>query len=210
VLLVGLTGGIGAGKSTVADLLAERGAVIVDADEVARAVVEPGQRALAKLVDRFGAGILDADGRLDRSALAKLAFVDDESRRDLEAITHPAINEEFGRRVAAAPSDAVVVLDVPLLVESPQARERGYQTVIVVEAPRDVRLARLEARGVDRADAEARMAAQTGDDERRKIATYVIDNAGDRAALERQVDEVWAELQRRQREEAADKPARPP
>jgi dephospho-CoA kinase len=209
VLLVGLTGGIGAGKSTVADLLAERGAVIVDADEVARAVVEPGQRALAKLVDRFGAGILDADGRLDRSALAKLAFVDDESRRDLEAITHPAINEEFGRRVAAAPSDAVVVLDVPLLVESPQARERGYQTVIVVEAPRDVRLARLEARGVDRADAEARMAAQTGDDERRKIATYVIDNAGARAALERQVDEVWAELQRRQREEAADKPARP-
>jgi dephospho-CoA kinase len=210
VLLVGLTGGIGAGKSTVADLLAERGAVIVDADEVARAVVEPGQRALAKLVDRFGAGILDADGRLDRSALAKLAFVDDESRRDLEAITHPAINEEFGRRVAAAPSDAVVVLDVPLLVESPQARERGYQTVIVVEAPRDVRLARLEARGVDRADVEARMAAQAGDDERRKIATYVIDNAGDRAALERQVDEVWAELQRRQREEAADKPARPP
>ncbi len=209
MLLVGLTGGIGAGKSTVADLLAERGAVIVDADEVARAVVEPGQRALAKLVDRFGAGILDADGRLDRSALAKLAFVDDESRRDLEAITHPAINEEFGRRVAAAPSDAVVVLDVPLLVESPQARERGYQTVIVVEAPRDVRLARLEARGVDRADAEARMAAQTGDDERRKIATYVIDNAGARAALERQVDEVWAELQRRQREEAADKPARP-
>jgi len=209
VLLVGLTGGIGAGKSTVADLLAERGAVIVDADEVARAVVEPGQRALAKLVDRFGAGILDADGRLDRSALAKLAFVDDESRRDLEAITHPAINEEFGRRVAAAPSDAVVVLDVPLLVESPQARERGYQAVIVVEAPRDVRLARLEARGVDRADAEARMAAQTGDDERRKIATYVIDNAGDRAALERQVDEVWAELQPRQREEAADKPARP-
>ncbi len=209
MLLVGLTGGIGAGKSTVADLLAERGAVIVDADEVARAVVEPGQRALAKLVDRFGAGILDADGRLDRSALAKLAFVDDESRRDLEAITHPAINEEFGRRVAAAPSDAVVVLDVPLLVESPQARERGYQAVIVVEAPRDVRLARLEARGVDRADAEARMAAQTGDDERRKIATYVIDNAGDRAALERQVDEVWAELQPRQREEAADKPARP-
>jgi dephospho-CoA kinase len=197
VLLVGLTGGIGAGKSTVADLLAERGAVIVDADEVARAVVEPGQPALAKLVDRFGPGILDADGRLDRSALAKLAFVDDESRRELEAITHPAINEEFGRRVAAAPSEAIVVLDVPLLVESPQARERGYQTVIVVEAPRDVRLARLEARGVDRADAEARMAAQVGDDKRRKIATYVVDNAGDRDALERQIDEVWSDLQRR-------------
>ena len=203
MLLVGLTGGIGAGKSTVADLLAEHGAVIVDADEVARAVVEPGRPALAKLVDRFGPGILDADGFLDRSALAKLAFVDDESRRDLEAITHPEINKEFGRRVAAAPSDAIVVLDVPLLVESPQARKRGYETVIVVEAPREVRLARLEARGVDRADAESRMAAQAADDERRQIATYVVDNSGDRAALERQIDEVWADLQRRHRESAA-------
>jgi dephospho-CoA kinase len=203
VLLVGLTGGIGAGKSTVADLLAERGAVIVDADEVARAVVEPGKPALAKLVDRFGADILDADGRLDRTALAKHAFLDDESRRDLEAITHPAINEEFGQRVAAAPSDAIVVLDVPLLVESPQARKRGYQIVIVVEAPRDVRLARLEARGVDRADAEARMAAQAGDDERRTIATYVLDNSGDRASLQRQIDDVWADLQRKHREAAA-------
>jgi dephospho-CoA kinase len=203
VLLVGLTGGIGAGKSTVADLLAARGAVIVDADEAARAVVEPGQAALAKLVDRFGAGILDTDGRLDRAALAKLAFVDDESRRDLEAITHPAINEEFTRQVAGAPSDAIVVLDVPLLVESEQARKRPYQTVIVVEAPRHLRLARLEARGVDRADAEARMAAQAGDEERRKIATYVVDNSGDRAALERRIDEVWADLQRRHREETA-------
>jgi dephospho-CoA kinase len=200
VLLVGLTGGIGAGKSTVADLLAERGAVIVDADEVARAVVEPGQPALEKLVERFGSGILDADGRLDRPTLAKLAFVDDESRRDLEGITHPAINEEFGRRVAEAASDAIVVLDVPLLTESPQARARGYQIVIVVEAPRDVRLARLEARGVNRADAEARMAAQAGDEERRKIATHVVDNAGDRASLERQIDELWADLERRHRE----------
>jgi dephospho-CoA kinase len=200
VLLVGLTGGIGAGKSTVADLLAERGAVIVDADEVARAVVEPGQPALEKLVERFGSGILDADGRLDRPTLAKLAFVDDESRRDLEGITHPAINEEFGRRVAEAASDAIVVLDVPLLTESPQARARGYQIVIVVEAPRDVRLARLEARGVNRADAEARMAAQAGDEDRRKIATHVVDNAGDRASLERQIDELWADLERRHRE----------
>jgi dephospho-CoA kinase len=198
VLLVGLTGGIGAGKSTVADLLAVRGAVVVDADEAARAVVEPGQPALARLVERFGAGILDTDGRLDRGALAKLAFVDDESRRDLEAITHPAINEEFTRQVAEAPSDAIVVLDVPLLVESEQARKRPYQTVIVVEAPRDVRLARLEARGVDRADAEARMAAQAGDEERREVATYVVDNSGDPAALERRIDEVWADLQRRQ------------
>jgi dephospho-CoA kinase len=201
LLLVGLTGGIGAGKSTVAELLAARGAVIIDADQVARAVVDPGQPALDKLVERFGEGILDADGRLDRGALAKLVFGDDEARRDLEAITHPAINDEFSRRVVEAPTDAIVVLDVPLLAESEQARKRPYQTVIVVEAPRDVRLERLEARGVDRADAEARMAAQAGDEERRKIATHVVDNARDRADLERQIDEVWADLQRRHREE---------
>jgi len=201
VLLVGLTGGIGAGKSTVANLLADRGAVIVDADEVARAVVEPGEPALAKLVDRFGPGILDADGRLDRAAVAKVAFADDESRRDLEAITHPAINEEFTRRVADAPSDAIVVLDVPLLAESEQARKRPYQTVIVVEAPRDVRLARLETRGVNRADAESRMAAQADDEERRKLATYVVDNGGDLVALERQIDEIWSDLERRHGEE---------
>lgn len=200
MLLVGLTGGIGAGKSSVADLLAARGAIIIDADQVARAVVEPGQSALTKVVERFGEGILDADGRLSRGALAKVAFADDESRRDLEAITHPAINEEFSRRVAEAPSDAIVVLDVPLLAESEQARKRPYRTVIVVEAPREVRLDRLEARGVDRADAEARMAAQAGDEERRKIATHVIDNSSDHAALVRQVDEVWGDLQRRHRE----------
>ncbi len=200
MLLVGLTGGIGAGKSTVANLLAQHGAVIVDADEVARAIVEPGQPALAKLVDRFGPEILDADGRLDRAAVAKVAFADDASRRDLEAITHPAINDEFSRRVAASPSDAIVVLDVPLLVESPQARKRPYQTVIVVEAPREVRLARLEARGVDRADAEARMAAQAADEERRKLATYVLDNGGDHAELERKIDEIWSDLERRHRE----------
>ncbi len=203
MLLVGLTGGIGAGKSTVAELLAARGAVIIDADQVARAVVEPGQPALKKLVERFGEGILDPDGRLERGALAKLVFGDDEARRDLEAITHPAINDEFSRRVVDAPTDAIVVLDVPLLAESEQARKRPYQTVIVVEAPRDVRLERLEARGVDRADAESRMAAQAGDEERRKIATHVVDNARDRADLERQIDEIWSDLQRRHGEEQA-------
>ena len=203
MLLVGLTGGMGAGKSTVADLLAARGAVIVDADQVARAVVEPGQPALKKLVERFGDGILAPDGRLERGALAKVVFGDDEARRDLEAITHPAINDEFTRRVVEAPTDAIVVLDVPLPAESEQARKRPYQTVIVVEAPRDVRLERLEARGVDRADAEARMAAQAGDEERRKIATHVVDNARDRVDLERQIDEVWADLRRRHRDEQA-------
>jgi dephospho-CoA kinase len=194
VLLVGLTGGIGSGKSTVADLLAARGAVVIDADAVARKVVEPGTPALAALAERFGDGILGPDGALDRPALGRLAFVDDQSRKDLEAITHPAINEEFLRRVQAAPKDAIVVCDVPLLFESTQARSRGYQVVIVVEAPRDVRLARLEQRGVPRADAEARMAAQATDEQRREIATHLVDNSGDLASLEQQVDRIWADL----------------
>jgi dephospho-CoA kinase len=202
VLLVGLTGGIGSGKSTLADLLAARGAVVIDADAVAREVVEPGSPALAALVERFGDGILGPDGALDRPALGRLAFVSEQSRKDLEAITHPAINEEFLRRVQAAPKDGIVVCDVPLLFESTQARSRGYALVIVVEAPREVRLARLEERGVPRADAAARMAAQATDEQRREIATHLVDNSGDLASLERQVDELWADLRRRAAERA--------
>ena len=200
MLLVGLTGGIGAGKSTVAELLTRKGAVLVDADEVARAVVEPDQPAFAALVERFGPEVVASDGRLDRAAVAKLAFADERSHKDLEDITHPAINTEFTRRVLEAPTDAIVVLDVPLLAESQQARERGYEAVIVVEAPRELRLARLETRGVPTADAERRMAAQVSDEERRTMATYVIDNSGDLGALERQVDDIWADLERRHRE----------
>ena len=196
MLLVGLTGGIGSGKSTVAELLAARGAVIVDADRVARDVVEPGTPALAALVERFGEGILAADGSLDRAALAAVAFADEASRNDLDAITHPAIGEEFLRRMAAAPSDAVVVCDVPLLAESEAAQARGYAVVIVVEAPLEVRLTRLEARGVARDDALRRIAAQASDEERRALATYVLDNSGDRAQLEEQVDALWGELLR--------------
>ncbi len=197
MLLVGLTGGIGAGKSTVARLLTERGAVVLDADQVARDVVEPGQPALDALVAEFGPEILDAEGRLDRPALAAKAFATPEARAALEAITHPAIHAEFGRRMAEAPTDAVVVMDVPLLVESGTAAERGYEVVIVVEAPRDLRLDRLEARGLDRADAEARMAAQATDEQRRAVATHVIDNAGDLDALTHAVDAVWQDLQSR-------------
>ena len=203
MLLVGLTGGIGSGKSTVARLLEARGAVIVDADAVARAVVEPGTPALAKLVERFGDDVLAADGSLDRQALADKAFVDAESRTALEDITHPAINEEFLRRITEAPSDAVVVCDVPLLAESAQARSRGYEVVIVVEAPLDVRLDRLEDRGVPRDDAERRIAAQASDEERRELATHLIDNSGDLAALEPQIDELWADLLRRKAERDA-------
>jgi dephospho-CoA kinase len=192
VFMVGLTGGIGSGKSTVAALLVARGAIVIDADAIAREVVEPGTPALAALVERFGADILRSDGSLDRAALAAKAFVDDESRAALEAITHPAIGEEFLRRVADAPKGSVVVHDVPLLVES--KRGFDYGAVIVVEAPREVRLRRLEARGIARADAEARMAAQASDEQRRAVATWVLDNAGDLAALERQVDDLWPQL----------------
>lgn len=207
MVVVALTGGIGSGKSTVASRLVEHGAVLVDADAIARDVVEPGQPALDALVERFGPGILDADGRLDRAALAAVAFADPESRAALEAITHPAINEEFTRRIREAPADTIVLCDVPLLAESTQAQGRGYQLVIVVEAPRAVRLDRLERRGVPRADAERRMAAQATDDTRRALATYVIDNGGDLATLERRVDEVWHDLERRRDGDPSAEPA---
>jgi dephospho-CoA kinase len=192
VLMVGLTGGIGSGKSTVAAMLVARGAVVVDADLIARQVVEPGTPALEKLVERFGADILAADGTLDRPALAAKAFVDDESKHALEAITHPAIAEEFLRQVASAPPDGVVVHDVPLLVES--KRVFDYACVIVVEAPLDTRLDRLEVRGMPRDDAQRRIALQATDEERRKVATWVVDNTGDLAALRKQIDAIWAEL----------------
>jgi len=195
MLMVGLTGGIGAGKSTVANMLTARGAVVIDADAIAREVVEPGMPALAKLVDRFGPEILRPDGSLDRAALAAVAFVDDETRKELEAITHPAIGAEFLRRVAEAPADAVVVHDVPLLVESRRGFE--YGAVIVVEAPLEVRLDRLEARGVARDDARRRIGLQATDEDRGKVATWVVDNSGDVGHLEKQVGEIWSELERR-------------
>jgi dephospho-CoA kinase len=156
--------------------------------------VEPGQPALAAIVERFGADVLGPDGRLDRPALAAKAFATDEDRLALEAITHPAIGAEFLREMSEAPADAIVVNDVPLLVESGRAAERGYQAIVVVEAPREVRLARLEQRGLTRADAEARMAAQATDEERRAVATHVLDNGGTRAELEAQVELLWEQL----------------
>jgi dephospho-CoA kinase len=190
--MIGLTGGIGSGKSTVAALLADKGAVVVDADLIARQVVEPGSPVLERLAERFGTDIVGADGQLDRARLAERAFVDDESRRDLDGITHPAIGEEFLRQIAAAPDGAVVVHDVPLLAESKNPAQ--YKGVIVVEAPRSVRLDRLESRGIARDDAERRMAQQASDEERRAIATWVLDNSGDMEALRAQVEQVWPEL----------------
>jgi dephospho-CoA kinase len=192
--MIGLTGGIGSGKSTVAGLLAAKGAVVVDADAIARQVVEPGSPVLDRLAERFGADIVGPDGRLDRARLAERAFLDEGTRRDLDAITHPAIGEEFLRQVAAAPEGAVVVHDVPLIVESKNPAQ--YRGVIVVEAPRALRLARLEARGIAAVDAERRMAQQATDEQRRAIATWVLDNSGDLDALRSQVDAIWPELVR--------------
>ena len=189
--MVGLTGGIGSGKSTVARLLADRGSVVIDADVIAREVVERPE-VLAALAERFGSEILTVGGTLDRTALAERAFVTDELRKELEAITHPPIGAEFLRRVAAAPPDGIVVHDVPLLVESTRGFE--YGGVIVVVAPREVRLQRLEARGIPRDDAERRMALQATDEERAKVATWILDNSGDLEHLERQIDAIWPEL----------------
>ena len=188
---VGLSGGIGSGKSTVARALARRGAVVIDADVIAREVVEPGEPALAAVIERFGPGVLDAAGRLDRPKLAALVFDDAAARADLNAIVHPRVAAETARRIAAAPSDAVVVLDVPLLVE---AARSGYDAVVIVEAPEEVRLERLVGRGMSSDDARRRMATQASDAERRKVADVILDNAGSEDDLERQIDALWSQL----------------
>jgi dephospho-CoA kinase len=196
----------------VAARLADRGAVILDADEVARDVVGPDQPAFAALVERFGPEIVGSDGRLDRPKLAEIAFATDDGTADLNAIVHPAVGKEFLARMHAAPADAIVVCDVPLLVESETARSRGYEYVIVVEAPLETRLDRLEERGVPRPDALARIAQQATDEERRAIATHLVDNGGDRAQLEAQVDAIWKDLLRLHEEKppAEDAPAPAP
>ncbi|HEV8625468.1 MAG TPA: dephospho-CoA kinase [Acidimicrobiia bacterium] len=191
MLRVGLSGGIGSGKSTVARALARRGAIVIDADAIAREVVEPGEPGLAAVVDRFGPEVLDSEGRLDRPRLAALVFDDAGARADLNAIVHPRVAAETARRIAAAPSDAVVVIDVPLLVE---AARSGYDAVVIVEAPEAVRLERLVGRGMAPDDARRRMSAQASDADRRKVADVILDNAGSEEDLERQIDALWAQL----------------
>jgi dephospho-CoA kinase len=203
-LRVGLTGGIGSGKSTVARLLADRGAVVIDADEIARRVTAPGTPGHDAVVGEFGPSVTDAQGGLDRAALARLVFADPAARSRLEAIVHPLVRAERERAVAAAPSGAVVVEDVPLLAEAGLAGE--YDVVVVVEAPAGVRVDRLVARGMDAEDARARVAAQASDAVRRAVADVVIDNAGDAAMLAEQVDRLWAKLRGRA---AVDNSARP-
>jgi dephospho-CoA kinase len=192
MLRVGLTGGIGSGKSTVAAQLGALGAVLVDADAVARDVVEPGTPALEAIRQRFGSDVLDADGRLDRPALGRLVFGDPASLRDLEAITHPAIWARTAARVAQAPDDGVVVHDMPLIVEKGMAAE--YHLVIVVGASADIRLQRLiDQRGMPADDARARIAAQADDEARRAAADVWLDNEGTTEALRASVLRLWHE-----------------
>lgn len=192
VLNIGLTGGIGAGKSTVSRTLASLGAVIVDGDLIAREVVEPGTPGLRALVDRFGDKILSPDGSLDRPALGAIAFGDEESRLALNSIVHPLVGERRQQLIDAADEDAIVVQDIPLLVESGAAPY--FALVIVVHVEVEERLRRLvEIRGMTEDDARSRMAAQATDDQRRAAADVWLDNSGDESALETHVRSLWTD-----------------
>ena len=194
MLLVGLTGGIGSGKSTVSAMLAEHGAVIIDADAITRALQEPGTAVFTAMVERFGPSIVAPDGRLDRPAVAAIVFADEHAKKDLEAIVHPAVGAEMVKRMQeVAETDRVVVYDVPLLVE---AKRSGYGAVIVVDVDPEVAVRRLvEQRGMTESDARARIANQASREERRAVADRVIDNSGTLEDLRREVDGVWAWLQ---------------
>jgi len=188
VAVIGLTGGMGAGKSTVVALLEARGAAIIDGDRLAREVVEPGRPAYQAIVDRFGPGVVSGDGRLDRAALADVVFRDGEALAALEAITHPAIEAELVARAAAVAGAQVVVLDIPLL----KARREEMRGVVVVDVPEDVAVRRLvDQRRFDEDDIRRRIAAQISREQRLALADIVVDNRGDMAALEAEVERVW-------------------
>jgi dephospho-CoA kinase len=194
MLRIGLTGGIGAGKSTVSAALAAHGAVVVDADRIAREVVERGSPGLEAVAAAFGPRVLTVDGDLDRPALAAVVFADPDARRRLDGIVHPLVRRRAGELELAARQadpDAVVVHDVPLLVETGQAA--SYDLVLVVEAAEDVRVPRLGARGLTEDDARARIAAQATDEQRRAVADVVLHNDGTPEELRAQVDRFWAE-----------------
>jgi dephospho-CoA kinase len=189
---VGLTGGLGAGKSTVASLLAEQGAVIIDADAIAREVVRAGTPGFDAVVARFGRDAVGADGELDRTRLAEIVFADDRARDDLNGIVHPLVAQRSAELMAEVPGGAVVVYDVPLLVESGLAG--GFDVVVVVEADLATRLGRLEERGLPVAEAKARIATQATDQQRRAVADELLRNDGSKDELADQVRALWQRL----------------
>lgn len=196
--VIGLTGGIGSGKSTVSSLLADRGAAVVDADAIVHELQRPGTPVFAAMVERFGSAVVAADGTLDREAVAALVFGDHPDAAanlaDLNAIVHPAVGQEIADRLTAlAETDRLVVLDVPLMVESGR---RGHAALLVVDCPPDVAVARLvEQRGMSEEDARGRLARQVAREERLAAADFVIDNSGDLEHLRRQVDRAWEWMQ---------------
>ncbi len=193
MILVGLTGGIGAGKSTVSAMLAERGAVIVDADQIARDIQGPGSPVLDAMAERFGVSIIRDDGTLDRAAVAKIVFNDEAALKDLNGIVHPAMQSEIQHQIDEQRStDRVVVLDFPLLGENPR---KGLVATIVVDIPVEVAVQRLvEQRGMDESDARARINSQLSREKRLATATHVIDNGGDLESLGIQIDDLWEQL----------------
>lgn len=198
MLRVGLTGGIGAGKSEVSKRLAAHGAVVIDADLLAREVVAPGTDGLAEIVQEFGPGILTPDGALDRTRLGDIVFAAPEKLARLNAIVHPRVAAAMREREDSAGPGAVVVHDVPLIAENGLAG--SYDAVVVVDVPPRVQLDRLvRLRAMSREQAEARMAAQASREQRLAIATIVVDNSGSLAELDRQVGDLWTELRRRSR-----------
>ncbi|HEX6921903.1 MAG TPA: dephospho-CoA kinase [Actinomycetes bacterium] len=196
MIKVGLTGGIGSGKSEVARLLSSYGALVIDADAIAREVVAPGTAGLARVVEEFGTGVLRPDGSLDRPALGAVVFSDPDRLAALNAIVHPLVGARTAELMRAAPEGAVVVYDVPLLVEN--HLEDAYDVVVVVDASPETQVRRLvEHRGMAEADVRARMAAQVSREQRRAAADVVIDNNGDLDALRAQVADLWRVLERR-------------
>jgi dephospho-CoA kinase len=195
MLTVGLTGGIGAGKSTVGDLLVAKGAILVDADRIAREVVAPGGPAYQPMIDRFGTGILDADGNIDRPAVAAIVFGDPEALAALNAITHPAIGVAMmQRKDGFAATDDIVILDIPLLKEA-HRQMLSLAAVVVVDTPTEVALDRLiTIRGMSKEDAEARIASQIDRHTRLQGADLVVDNSGDERHLAKEVDRTWDAL----------------
>lgn len=191
MILIGLTGGIGSGKSTVSSLLAERGAIIIDADAIVRELQAPGQPLLVKLAERFGDSVIDNSGALDRAALAAIAFADPEALKDLNKIVHPAVAAEMDRRLQEQrTTNNVVVLDIPLLAENPR---KGLCGVVVVDIDPELAVRRLvEFRSMAESDARARIEKQASRADRLAIADRVVDNSGDLQSLAAQVDDVWS------------------